>query len=119
MHWWSGSGTGGTLIGVGQAFRKVNPDVKLFGVEPDESCMLLCGEIGRHLIEGISDGFVPGIFERYGHTIDGVIPVESAGAIGEMRRLAREYGISSGLRAGRTWRPRAGSGKSIPGSRTS
>ena len=95
-----GVGTGGTLIGVGQAFRKVNPDVKLFGVEPDESCTLLCGEIGRHLIEGISDGFVPGIFERHGQTIDGVIPVESTEAIREMRRLAREYGIFVGPSSG-------------------
>ncbi len=95
-----GVGTGGTLIGVGQAFRAVNPDVKLFGVEPDESCTLLCGETGRHLIEGISDGFVPGIYERHGHTIDGVIPVESAEAIREMRRLAREYGLFVGPSSG-------------------
>ncbi|CAN5574869.1 cysteine synthase A [soil metagenome] len=95
-----GVGTGGTLIGVGQAFRKVNPNVKLFGVEPDESCTLLCGEIGRHLIEGISDGFVPGIFERHSGEIDGVIPVESDEAVQEMRRLAREYGIFVGPSSG-------------------
>ncbi len=95
-----GVGTGGTLIGVGQAFRKANPNVKLFGMEPDESCTLLCGEIGRHLIEGISDGFVPGIFQRHGHTIDGVIPVESDEAVGEMRRLAREYGLFVGPSSG-------------------
>ena len=95
-----GVGTGGTLIGVGQAFREVNPNTKLFGVEPDESCTLLCGETGRHLIEGISDGFVPGIFERYGHTIDGVIPVESAEAVREMRRLARQHGLFVGPSSG-------------------
>jgi cysteine synthase A len=59
-----GVGTGGTLIGVGQAFREVNPDVKLFAMEPDESCTILCGEVGEHLVEGISDGFIPSIFER-------------------------------------------------------
>src|SRR5699024_1557016 len=32
-----GVGTGGTLVGVGQAFRKVNPDVRLFAMEPSES----------------------------------------------------------------------------------
>ena len=57
-----GVGTGGTLVGVGQAFREANPDVKLYAMEPDESCTILCGEVGEHLIEGISDGFVPGIF---------------------------------------------------------
>ncbi|HEX5314769.1 MAG TPA: cysteine synthase family protein, partial [Gammaproteobacteria bacterium] len=60
-----GVGTGGTLAGVGQAFRKVNPAVRLFAMEPAESCTLLCGEIGKHQIEGISDGFVPGIFARH------------------------------------------------------
>ena len=60
-----GVGTGGTLVGVGQAFREVNPKVKLFAMEPSESKTLLCGEIGEHLIEGIADGFVPGIFERH------------------------------------------------------
>ncbi|MGF1470599.1 MAG: PLP-dependent cysteine synthase family protein [Rubrobacteraceae bacterium] len=95
-----GVGTGGTLIGAGQALRAVNPDVKLFGVEPDESCTLLCGEIGRHLIEGISDGFIPGIYERYSHTIEDVIPVESEEAIRQMRRLAREYGMFVGPSSG-------------------
>ena len=50
----AGVGTGGTLIGVGQAFRAVNPGVAVVGVEPNESCTLMCGEVGKHLIEGIS-----------------------------------------------------------------
>ena len=32
----------------------------VIGVEPNESCTLMCGEVGKHLIEGISDGFIPG-----------------------------------------------------------
>ena len=65
-----GVGTGGTLIGVGQAFREVNPDVRLFAMEPSESCTILCGEIAAHNIEGISDGFVPGIFERHSSLVN-------------------------------------------------
>src|SRR6476469_9525033 len=45
----AGVGTGGTLIGVGQAVRAVNPDVAVIGVEPNESCTLMCGEVGKHL----------------------------------------------------------------------
>jgi cysteine synthase len=48
-----GVGTGGTLVGVGQAFREANPDVKLFAVEPDESCTILCSEGEKY----ISDHF--------------------------------------------------------------
>lgn len=95
-----GVGTGGTLIGVGQALREVEPSVELYGVEPDESCTLLCGEIGEHLVEGISDGFVPGIFSRNAPMIDGVLPVESTEAVAESRRLAREHGLFVGPSSG-------------------
>jgi len=114
----AGVGTGGTLIGVGQAFRAVNPGCAVVGVEPDESCTLMCGEIGKHLIEGISDGFVPGIIERHRSEIDDLVPVASDVSIMEMRRLAREHGLfvgpSSGanLVAARAWRD------AHPGART-
>ncbi len=95
-----GVGTGGTLIGVGQAFREVNPSVKLFAMEPSESSTILCGEIGDHLIEGISDGFVPGIFERHQQLVDTALTVDSEEAVEEMRRLAREYGLFVGPSSG-------------------
>ena len=95
-----GVGTGGTLIGVGQAFREVNPSVKLFSMEPSESSTILCGEIGDHLIEGISDGFVPGIFERHQQLVDTALTVDSEEAVEEMRRLAREHGLFVGPSSG-------------------
>ncbi len=57
----AGIETGGTLIGVGRAFREANPGVEVIALEPDESCTIVCGEIAPHAIEGIADGFVPGI----------------------------------------------------------
>ena len=69
-----GVGTGGTLVGVGQAFRAVNPACDIVGVEPNESCTLMCGEVGKHLIEGISDGFVPGIVARHRAFIGKLVP---------------------------------------------
>jgi cysteine synthase A len=95
-----GVGTGGTLIGVGQAFREVNPDVKLFAMEPSESSTILCGEVGDHLIEGISDGFVPGIFERHQGLVDTALTVDSEEAVEEMRCLARKYGLFVGPSSG-------------------
>jgi cysteine synthase A len=95
-----GVGTGGTLIGVGQSFRSVNAQVWLTAVAPNESCTLLCGEVGKHLIEGISDGFVPGIFERHRHLVDEVVAIDSADAVAEMRRLAREHGLFVGPSSG-------------------
>ena len=95
-----GVGTGGTLVGVGQAFREANPDVKLFAMEPDESSTILCGEVGEHLIEGISDGFVPGIFERHRKLVDDTLTVDSEEAVDTMRRLARRHGLFVGPSSG-------------------
>ena len=95
-----GVGTGGTLIGVGQAFREVNPEVKLFAMEPSESSTILCGEVGDHLIEGIADGFVPGIFQRHERLVDTALTVDSEDAVEEMRRLAKRYGLFVGPSSG-------------------
>ena len=96
----AGVGTGGTLVGVGQAFREVNPDVKLFAMEPSESSTILCGEVGDHLIEGIADGFVPGIFERHGRLVSETLTVDSDEAIHAMRVLAQQYGLFVGPSSG-------------------
>ena len=95
-----GVGTGGTLTGVGQAFRAVNPEVRLVGVEPDESCTILCGETGRHAIEGISDGFIPSIYERHEALVDEVVAVTSEESVACMRRLARKHGMFVGPSSG-------------------
>jgi len=96
-----GVGTGGTLIGVGQAFRKVNPNVRLFAMEPSESRTILCGEVALHQIEGISDGFVPGIFQRHRDLVgQNTVSVASEDAVAEMRRLARTRGLFCGPSSG-------------------
>ena len=95
-----GVGTGGTIIGVGKAFKAVNPDCKVIALEPSESCTILCGEVSKHLIEGIADGFIPGIVTRHHHELDGVIDVHSDVAIEEMRRIARVHGIFVGPSSG-------------------
>ena len=95
-----GVGTGGTIIGVGQAFKEVNPECKIYALEPSESCTIACGEVQKHLIEGISDGFIPGIIERHKSEIDGFVHVHSQDSVTEMQRIAREYGIFVGPSSG-------------------
>ena len=95
-----GVGTGGTLVGVGQAFREINPHVRLFAMEPSESSTILCGEVGEHLIEGISDGFVPGIFERHRQLVDTTLAVGSEEAVQSMRHLAKRCGLFVGHSSG-------------------
>lgn len=96
-----GVGTGGTLIGVGEALRAVNPNVRLFAMEPSESRTILCGEVALHRIEGISDGFVPGIFQRHRDLVGrNTVSVASEDAVAEMRRLARTHGLFCGPSSG-------------------
>ncbi len=95
-----GVGTGGTLIGTVQALRKWhNPDLKAFAMEPSESQTLACCMVADHKIEGISDGFVPTLYERHKDEITGVISVDSDEAIEEAKNMARRgyfVGPSSG-----------------------
>jgi cysteine synthase A len=95
-----GIGTGGTIIGVGQAFKLANPECKVIALEPAESCTILCGEVAKHLIEGIADGFVPGIVERHRGSLDGFVDIHSDESIEEMRRLARVHGLFVGPSSG-------------------
>lgn len=96
-----GVGTGGTLIGVAQALRQHhNPQVQAYAMEPSESKTLACCEIGDHEIEGISDGFVPTIYDRHRTEINGIVSVDSKVAIKEMKSLARTKGLFVGPSAG-------------------
>lgn len=96
-----GVGTGGTLIGVAQALRQWhNPGLKTYAMEPTESRTLECCLISEHEIEGISDGFVPTIYERHKAEITGVVNVKSRDAIDEAAKLTREKGVFVGPSSG-------------------
>lgn len=96
-----GVGTGGTLIGVSQALREWhNPNIKVFAMEPTESQTLECCIVADHKIEGISDGFVPTIYQRHRNEIDEIISVDSDVAIEEARKIAYERGLFVGPSSG-------------------
>lgn len=96
-----GVGTGGTLIGLGKAIREGNnPDVKLFAVEPAESTTLKTGAVGHHLIEGISDGFVPRLYAEHADEVTDVIAIPSEEAVNSMKWLASRQGYLVGPSSG-------------------
>jgi len=96
-----GVGTGGTLIGVGQALREHhNPDIKIFAMEPSESAIISCHEVSDHLVEGIADGFVPGIYQRHQTEVNGVVQVKGEQAVECMKDLAKTYGTFVGPSSG-------------------
>lgn len=96
-----GVGTGGTLIGVAQALRQShNKSLKLYAMEPSESPTLGRGIVADHKIEGIADGFVPGIYERHAHEVNGTLEIPGDQAVDVMRELARTKGLFVGPSSG-------------------
>ena len=96
----AGTGTGGTLIGIGQALKSKYPKVKIFAIEPAESPVISRGKAGIHKIQGIGEGFVPGIIEKNRGLIDGIILVKGQDAINMKKKLAQKYGVFTGISSG-------------------
>lgn len=94
----AGSGTGGTITGVGQVLKERNPDVKVVLVEPADSPVISEGRAGGHRIQGIGPNFVPDVLDR--SVIDEVVTVAFDDAISVARELATREGILAGMSAG-------------------
>ncbi len=94
----TGVGTGGTITGVGQVFKKRRPSFRAIAVEPADSPVLSGGKPGPHKIQGIGAGFVPGILDM--SVIDEIIRVTNDEAAEAARRLARTEGILAGISTG-------------------
>ncbi len=94
----AGIGTGGTITGVGQRLRELNPGIKIIGVEPAASPILNGGTPGPHPIQGIGANFVPNVLDRT--VYDEVIDVSNEDALKYARRLATDDGILGGISSG-------------------
>ncbi|MDU3457782.1 MAG: pyridoxal-phosphate dependent enzyme, partial [Peptoniphilus harei] len=73
-------------------------NIKVWGLEPDESPLLTRGEAGTHKIQGLGANFVPGVLDT--KILDKTITVKSDEAIKMARRLSREEGLLVGISAG-------------------
>jgi cysteine synthase A len=95
----AGVGTGGTIMGVGQHLRSVDPAVKIYPVEPAESPVLSAGrKVGNHRIQGISDEFVPAIVDLA--QLDEPIAVSDGDSILMAQKLAAKLGLAVGISSG-------------------
>ena len=99
LDWFvAGVGTGGTLMGVGQALRASMPGVRIAAVEPEESAVMSGGTAGEHGIMGIGDGFIPDLVDM--ELVDEVVRVSTADAHAAAERLRREHGYCVGRSSG-------------------
>ena len=94
----AGIGTGGTVTGIGRAMKNFSPNIKIIGVEPEESPLLTKGTSGPHKIQGIGSNFVPDNLDR--SVIDSIVTVKGDDAVKMAKRLAREEGILAGISSG-------------------
>ncbi|MBQ8503693.1 MAG: cysteine synthase A [Clostridia bacterium] len=91
-------GTGGTVSGTGRYLKEKNPQVKVIGVEPEESPLITEGRAGSHGIQGIGANFIP---ENYDcRIVDEVITVKTEEAKQMCRVLAGTEGLLVGISSG-------------------
>ena len=94
----SGIGTGGTISGIGEILKALNPDVEIWAVEPENAAILAGGTIGTHLQMGIGDGLIPAVLNT--KIYNDICVVSDEEAIQTAKDLARLEGIMCGISSG-------------------
>lgn len=100
----AGVGTGGTITGVSEVLKQRKPSLKTYAVEPANSPVItqkINGQPiqpGRHTIQGIGAGFIPGVLNV--QIIDHVIQVKDEDAAQTARDLATKEGLFCGVSCG-------------------
>lgn len=94
----TGVGTGGTISGVGEVLKEINPKTKVYAIEPAESPVLSGGRAAPHKIQGIGAGFIPKTFNQ--RICDGIIRVSGKDAIEQSKKVALSEGLLVGVSSG-------------------
>jgi cysteine synthase A len=100
----SGVGTGGTITGVGEVFKKRKPSFRCIAVEPVKSPVITQKMHGQelkpsgHRLQGLGAGFIPKVLNL--EVVDEVIQVEEDASFETARRMARQEGMLCGISGG-------------------
>ena len=94
----SGIGTGGTISGIGEVLKALNPDIEIWAVEPENAAILAGGTIGTHLQMGIGDGLIPDNLNQ--EIYNDIYVVSDEEAISTAKALAKREGLMCGISSG-------------------
>jgi len=100
----AGVGTGGSITGISEVIKQRKPSFKAIAVEPVASPVItqtMAGQPvkpGRHKVQGIGAGFVPG--NLHTNIVDEVVTITDEEAFEWARRLHKEEGIFGGISSG-------------------
>ena len=92
-----GIGTAGSLLGISDALKSRNHDVRVVALEPAGSAAISGGSRGSFAMQGWT-GLVPPHWDAA--RVDDVWPIDDDDALGMTLRLAREEGIFAGVSTG-------------------
>lgn len=94
----SGIGTGGSITGTGEVLKDKIANIKVVGVEPEDSPVLSGGKPGPHKLQGIGAGFVPKVLNT--KIYDEIIKIKNEEAFEQSKEIARSEGILVGISSG-------------------
>ena len=97
-YFFCGVGSGGSITGCAQYFRKHSPNTKIIGVDPDGSLLALPAELNKGekmiRVEGIGKNKPPGVLDR--SIIDGWVKVSDKDSFQMAREIIQKEGIFCG-----------------------
>jgi len=95
----AGVGTGGTVMGVGRALKRLDSRIRVHPIEPAESPTLSTGfKCGRHRIQGVSDEFIPPVVHLV--ELNEILAVHDGDAILAAQTIASQLGLGVGISSG-------------------
>ena len=94
----SGIGTGGTITGIGETLRALNPQITIWAVEPENAAILAGGTVGEHIQMGIGDGLIPAVLNQKIYSDIAIISDEEA--LQTAKDLAKKEGLMCGISSG-------------------